>query len=546
MATQFIFNGKTVKIPNSYATTKSGVKNPSITSDASSCLVIDTGSGSGYGFRAGFNGTLENGEESFYKFDNILDFNSAIGGGLWSLLSSPLFRPAGLGVQGISELTYIRALNTSPAELSYTFTGDNDGSDSVVNGGTFTIQVRHEGLVGNGTQSSGVLKTGFGAKMFKSLVNTNQFFIRFYRGSFTGLDQNGLPFNGIKLVDAQPIVLIDSPAFDNIEDLIEWMSSDFNFNENFKLKTSSVVGDGSVDLADYNSNDDLVLFAGGTESFSQTVLDNLLVQLKDYNVAFVLADKYGANAMGVENFKLAEYVNDNRYQPELYVAGGSVESQFETQSIATAEFFNNQNVTVVHGGVRLASRFGNGFKEYDSIYKACAILGREAGLPPQVPLSFKNINIDGERHILNDRLITRALDKGVVVTRNEGGSFDIIKGVNSVQNNQFLVNEDGTTHSKQIRRIYRQLNKLILINSRAQLLKRPNGSNRANLSPQDVTVWLSNFLSTQIATDFEDNLILSFQDITITREQDGYFVRFATEPNSEINFLFFFNTIIGV
>ena len=546
MATQFIFNGKVRKIPNSYIQTKSGVKNPATTADFGSCLVIDTGSGANYGFRGGFAGTLESGAETLYAFDNISDFSSAIGGGLWSLLANPLFRPAGLGVQGISTLFYVRALTTTPASLSYTFTGDNDGSDSVVNGGTFTVQVRHEGTVGNGSQSSGVLKTGFGAKMFQSLTETGKFFLRFYRGTFTGLDQNGLPYNGISLANAQPLVLIDSPAFNNMSELISWMTSDFDFNVNFKLQSSSINGDGSVDESDFDNNDDLVLFAGGTQTFSQGVLDNILVQFKDLNVAFVLADKWGSDAQGVENFKLAEYVNENRYKPELYIGGGSTSAEFTSQSIATAQFYNNENVTVVHGGVKLSSRLGSGFKEYDSIYKACAVLGREAGLEPQIPISFKNIAIDGERHILNERLITQALDAGVVVTSNESGSFDIVKGVNSVQNNQFLVNEDGTTHSKQIRRIYRHLNKLILINSRQQLLKRSNGSNRANLTPQGVEVWLANFLSTQVATDGADNLILSFQDITITREQDGYFVRFATEPNSEINFLFFTNTIIGV
>jgi len=45
--------------------------------------------------------------------------------------------------------------------------------------------------------------------------------------------------------------------------------------------------------------------------------------------------------------------------------------------------------------------------------KAAIFLGREAGMAPQVPLTFKNISIDGERHVLNDVEKSKALNGGV-------------------------------------------------------------------------------------------------------------------------------------
>ena len=71
MATTFNFNGQTIIIPGSYSTIKSGMKNPPIELSFGNILVIDTGSGAGYGGGAGVAGQYSQGKDSIYEFDNI-------------------------------------------------------------------------------------------------------------------------------------------------------------------------------------------------------------------------------------------------------------------------------------------------------------------------------------------------------------------------------------------------------------------------------------------------------------------------------------------
>ena len=61
-----------------------------------------------------------------------------------------------------------------------------------------------------------------------------KFILKFYKGTFTGLDQNGIPFNGIDEALTQPILVVQSPEFNNVSELNAWMTNDFTFNENFK------------------------------------------------------------------------------------------------------------------------------------------------------------------------------------------------------------------------------------------------------------------------------------------------------------------------
>lgn len=546
MATSHIFNGQTFKIPGVRSVIKSGVKNPPLALSFGTVFVIDTGTGANFGGGAGVNGTLAKDKDTFYEFDNIADYRAFIGGGLWWLLASPLFRPAGIGVNGVSKIIHVRAATTVPAELVYTFTGDNNGSTSIVNGGVLTVQMRNEGLVGNGVEVSSKLTRGFAATMEAGVNDTSKFILKFFRGGFTGTDQNSLPFDGIVEADTTPVLLAQSPEFDNIQTVIDWMTDDFTFNLNFKLKTSVNNGDGSVDNADLLLNSGNNLAAGGTESYTTANVDTILENAADLDISFILADDDGPNAQSANNFKIVNHaVVDSKFKPEVYIGAGYLDSNF-AQSKLDAAFYNNDLVTVVHGGVKIASNLGSGFREYNSIYHAAAILGREAGLEPQVPITFKDIAIDGERHPLNDKLVRQALDAGLVVSRNEAGSFEIVKGVNSLQKNDFLVNEDGTTHSKQIKRIARQLNKEIIINAKSQLLKDPNGVNRSTLSELDVQKWLEGYLLTKIATGLDDNLILDFQDITVVRDQDAYRISYGFTPNSEISFLFFTGFILNV
>lgn len=542
MATSFSFEGKNIKIPGSYSTIKSGQKNPPVDLDFGTVLIIDTGSGAGYGGGAGINGTLASGKDAIYIMNDVEEMQNFAKGGLWYLLANPLFRPAGLGVDGVSSVLFARAASTNAAEFAYTFVGGG------ANGGNVQVQVRDEGLIGNASiDATPELRKGYAAIMEAGVVDTAKFIIKFYRGTYTGLDQNGLPFNEVDEGDAAPILLAETPEFDNMQEVIDYMNEDFTFNTYFKLKTSSVAGTGAVDAADLAANLAYNPAAGGTETYSTSALTDVLDEVADLNISFIFADDFGNDAQSANNFKIANHiVDDSQFKPELYIAAGSAIGDF-AQSQLDAAFWDSDFVTVVHGGIQKASRrAGVGFKNYDSYYKAALMLGREAGLEPQVPLTFKDIDIDGEVHPLNDKEVVIALDAGLLVSRLEGASFDIVKGVNSLQKNTFLVNDDGTIHSKQIKRIARQINKELIVNSKEQLLKDPSGVNRNTLSELDVQKWTEGYLTRKIAVPTADNLILTFQEVVVTREQDAYKITYKFTPNSEISFLFFTGFIVNV
>ena len=164
MATKFEFGGKMITQPGTYAKTESGITNPPLDLSFGNMIVIDTGSGAGFGGGSGIAGTLKKNKDAIYVFDNIRDFRSFVKGGLWWLLAKPLFRPNKVGTPGISKIYYVKATTTVPAEIAPTVPLAGGGA----NGGTFDIQVRDEGLVGNGAEISAKLTRGFAMTMESS------------------------------------------------------------------------------------------------------------------------------------------------------------------------------------------------------------------------------------------------------------------------------------------------------------------------------------------------------------------------------------------
>lgn len=545
MATSFVFDGKTIVIPGSYSTIKSGMKNPPIALPFGNILIIDTGSGAGYGGGAGINGQYFKGKDSIYDFDNIADFRDFAKGGLWWLLGQPLFRPAGLGVNGVSKISYVKAATTVAADISYVF----DDTEQSVSGhphSTFTIAVTDEGVIGNGVKVSGNLTKGFAGKLSKGVITTSSFVLTFYRGTYKGLDQNNLPFDGITEANSTPLVVAKSPECATFQELADWMAIDYLFNKHFKLISTPKNLAGGPTEGDYNYYSGYNLAVGGTETYvDPQLLVDTLTAITDLDINFIFADQYGSNAQSAANYSILAHIKEtSKFKPELYVGAGDDINTFESISLATAVYYNDDSVTVIHGGVKKQSK--QGLRNYNVMYHAAAALGKEAGQEPQVPLTFKSLDFDGVLHSLNDKEVTKGLKAGIIMTRLEGSTYDIVKGINSLQQNTFLVNDDGTTSSKQIKRITRQLNKEIIVESKSDLLKNPNGVNRNTLSEVDLKAWLVRYLTSRKANPDTDNFILGFQDIVITRRQDGYFIEYKFIPNSEISFLFFTGLIIGI
>lgn len=93
-------------------------------------------------------------------------------------------------------------------------------------------------------------------------------------------------------------------------------------------------------------------------------------------------------------------------------------------------------------------------------------------------------------------------------------------------------------------RIVYQLNRELVVNAEIDLLGDENGVNLNTLSANTVKSWTVAYLQSRVATDSEDNLILDFQDVNVTKKEDAWFVTYKVRVNSEINKLFFTGFLI--
>ena len=137
---------------------------------------------------------------------------------------------------------------------------------------------------------------------------------------------------------------------------------------------------------------------------------------------------------------------------------------------------------------------------------------------------------------------TLALNNGVLATIPDAGRLEILQGVNTLQDNQFLLNPNATSHSIQLKRIVAQLNTELTINSK-RLLKNPLGSNRNTISAADITQFVTSYLKDRTAAPGDDNLILEFRNVVTVVDQDAYKTTYDVVLNTEITKLFFTGTV---
>ena len=73
-----------------------------------------------------------------------------------------------------------------------------------------------------------------------------------------------------------------------------------------------------------------------------------------------------------------------------------------------------------------------------------------------------------------------------------------------------------------------------------------NGVNRNTLSEGDVKNFTEGFLQRKVADKTNDNLILAYQNVTVTTVEDSYQIQYDFAPNTPINKLFFVGTMVNI
>ena len=278
---------------------------------------------------------------------------------------------------------------------------------------------------------------------------------------------------------------------------------------------------------------------GGTSTYDK--IDDALEAVRElpYNwVIYTVADSSTVHS-DTTVLKIKTHILTAAKYDKFLMLGGA-ESSLSTALTSSASL-NSDRICLVPGGVyKVSQSTASGFRLWKSFFHACLWLGRICGLPPQVPVTNKAIDVDKLQLNLTVTDQEKALLGGLLTTiySTSRREFICLQGVNTLQNNSYQLNPDGTTYSIQLRRIAAQLNYELIYNANTQLLNDPVGTNRHTLSEKDLVEWVKSYLGRKLATDTQDNLIVSFQNVTVIRDQDAYFVTYQFEANSEINKLF--------
>lgn len=545
MATKFRFNNNVAELPGSYSQFISGVTNPALSLSFGNVLLIDTGEGASYGAGSGIVSDLAAPADAIYEAGTLAEFRNAVGGGILWDIAQALFQPNGAGGgNGISKLFYARAATTEAAQVTIDLTAGT-------NGGTAVVQAKNEGTVGNGVEGvTDVLTQGYATTFGIGVDDPAKFIVKFWRGTFRGDDANGIPWDGIEIAGALPQLIATSPEFEFIQELHTWMETDPIFGASFKLASKTVVLTGAPDAADVIALAGNTLFATGTTVYDTARVDEVLDQVQNLDYSVVLVDGYGATAQSTDNGKILAHISDgDTFGDKSMVVGGGVDANafadgVSNSSIETAQYYDNDRVIVCHGGpIKNTTAVADGFIPRTSFHKAARVCGRMAGLEPQIPLTFKTLRVDGEIHKLSLKEQKAGLKNGVLMTISDGSQFRIVQGVTSIQNNDYLINPNGSTHSIQLRRMIAQVNRELVVNATQQLLKNPEGTNRNTLTASDIKTFTEGYLKGRTATATTDNMIISFRNVVVTIDNDAYKVTYDVIFNTEITKLFFTGTV---
>ena len=534
MATVVNFHGKNYIEPGSYAAT---VYNPTSVvnvAEFGNVMIIDTGlsiNGT-YEFAggAGVHGELSQGLKSVYGFQNYEDFLAFMGGGLVGDIADKIFTPMA-GAAGAPKLYYVRAATTKCANLTMTISSGN----------TLVLKCKNEGIVGNGVAVDGILKVGYAARIVAG-ETADTFKMQVYRGSFMGVDDAGEPFGAKTLSEATPNLIAESSDVTTLQELYNWASTNKQMLANFVV---SMTGDGATELVAVAQ----VLAAGGTtEYLSGTEYADVLESIAELDVTFFLTTNLNAaNGAGVNaatNAKLFTFLKQiAKFTEFMVVPGGEDDTDLfgdANSSESIAKFYNSGQAVVVHGAPIVTRKDQNGTKQLNTIYLAAAIVGLNAGMAAQTPLTFKRVGYQNFVYDLKKRERERALQAGIMHVRNVSGYWCVNQGITTLLDNKKTIADDGQSFELSVELIKAQLNKELILEGQTRF----TGQTAAQASPQSVKNFTETKLASLVAYPGNDNLLISWKNVKVVAKNSDYFITYDFVPNVPVNKTFFIGNIL--
>ena len=541
MSTVVNFQGKKCIEPGSYAAV---VYNPTSVvnvAEFGNCMIIDTGlslatvngTNSEFAGGSGVKGELAQGLKSVYEFDNYEDFLSFMGGGLVSDIAQKIFTPRD-GVAGAPKLYYVRAATTTAAKITLDV-GTSTGVDTLV------LTCKNEGLAGNGIAVDGVLKVGYAAAIVAG-EGEDTFRVQLYKGTFKGVDEAGEPFGAYSLADAKPNLIVESEDLATLNDAYEWALNDKVVSAYFKV---SKTGNATTALKAVAQT----LATGGTTEFlNDGEYADVLEAIEELDISFFLCTNLnaasGAGVNANTNVKLFTFIKqDAKFSEHMFVPGGEEDTDLfgaSNSSEAIAKYFDSDQVVTVHGAPIVNRKDGNGTKQLHSIYLAAAIMGLNAGMAAQTPLTFKRVGYQSFAYDLKRKEREKALQAGIMHVRNVSGYWCVNQGVTTLQNNKQTISEDGQTFELSISLIKAQINKELILEGQTRF----TGNTAAQASPESVKNFTETKLASLEARPGADNLLISWKNVKVNTRGGDYFITYDFVPNVPVNKTFFVGNML--
>lgn len=538
MSTVVNFHGKNYIEPGSYAAT---VYNPTSVvnvAEFGNVMIIDTGlslatvngTNSEFAGGSGVKGELAQGLKSVYEFTNYEDFLSFMGGGLVGDIANKIFTPRD-GVAGAPKLFYVRAATTTAASITLTFSSEN----------TIVLKCKNEGLCGNGIAVSDVLKVGYAAKVIAG-ETSGKFKLQIFKGSYMGSDDAGEAFGAYSLADAKPNLLAESEECSTLGELYEWASTNKVVLANFVVSKTGEDNTKAVAIAQ-------TLASGGTTNFlSDGEYDAVLEAIQELDITFFLCTNKNADSgEGVNastNGKLFTFLKTNaKFTEHMFIPGGEEDDDLfgsSNTSESIAKYFDSDQVVVVHGAPVVMRKDRNGTKQLNAIYLAASLVGLNAGMAAQTPLTFKRVGYQSFAYDLKQKEREKALQAGIMHVRNVSGYWCVNQGVTTLQANKKTIADDGQTFELSVSLIKAQLNKELILEGQTRF----TGMTAAQASPEAVKNFTETKLASFVASPGNDNLIISWKNVKVTAKGSDYFITYDFIPNVPVNKTFFIGNIL--
>lgn len=536
MATVVNFHGKNYIEPGSYAVTTYNPTSVVNVAEFGNVMIIDTGlsmNGS-YEFAggSGVHGELSQGLKSVYGFDNYEDFLSFMGGGFVGDLAEKIFSPI-TGSAGAPKLYYARAATTKCATIRFVI---SQGASTY-----FDLKCKNEGIASNGIVVDGVLKVGYAASIVSGSI-AKTFKLQVYKGSYSGADAVGDPYGKYSLAEAQPNLIIESGDFTTYQELYDWASSDKNMTSLF----IPIMKSGGTSLITAKP---LTLAEGGSTTYlKDTEYDDLLEAVDELDITFFLCTNLNAaNGAGVNaatNGKLFTFLKRNaKFTEFMVVPGGQDETDLlgeSNSSQSIAKYFNSGQVVVVHGSPVVMKKNGNGTKQLPTIYLAAAIIGLNAGLAAQTPITFKRVGYQSFAYDLKRNEREKALQAGILHVRNVSGYWCVNQGVTTLQANNKTIADDGQSFELSVELIKAQLNKELILEGQTRF----TGMTAAQASPEAVKNFTETKLDSLVASIGNDNLLIRWKNVKVSAKNGDYFIMYDFVPNVPVNKTFFIGNVL--